>query len=673
MASRVADTLSTVIKSYVQESINAAASGHILTLINPWRAILLGFSIFYILVQGLIIFFFKPSPPNDDKLEKPFGRIAIIGAGLTGVSSAAHCIAHNFDVVLYEAGPRPGGIWSHVNKTSGLQLNSLLYRFHPGVLWSRAFPYRDEILSEITRIWKEYKLESRTHFNTPVRSVHRVEGTKSPGAKWTINDGKDGVFDAVIVTVGTCGPPQMVGFPGMPELDAKDDSAKSEHHGINGRNNDGKDKVKQSSDKRKEEVRRKVDQLRRDPHEDNTHYVGDVDPREDGAPSFAEVAKHEPAVQDGDPTSPGQSSQSRNTNEKKEKHAPASKPEKKENLKKDSDEKFEGRLHHSSQIDDADVKDKIVVVIGSGASGVEAVETALQLGAKKTIMIARDDKWIIPRNIVFDTTVSAQPFGREMPFSFIWERVLKHWQYHGVEDLIPSDKGIYDATPVVNDEFLEHVRTGRCEYIRGDTLQFTKRGVQVRVRPHGTKPGQKRSEDGESKQNDHHSNKVVKQNKHHTGEFPVEEIQGDVVVLATGFQQPSVDFLPKDLFAEGYERPDLYLQNFATEDWSVLLTNSAYVNAIGHIGIYTRILLVLLLDESARPEPKDMKLWVDAIRFVKRGARGGALGFFTYMELTIWFILFHIFRPDRLRWIFFVMQGWGLDVNRIQKKTRART
>lgn len=30
------------------------------------------------------------------------GRIAVIGAGLTGVSSAAHAVAHGFDVVIYE-------------------------------------------------------------------------------------------------------------------------------------------------------------------------------------------------------------------------------------------------------------------------------------------------------------------------------------------------------------------------------------------------------------------------------------------------------------------------------------------------------------------------------------------------------------------------------------------
>jgi hypothetical protein len=50
----------------------------------------------------------------------------------------------------------------------------------------------------------------------------------------------------------------------------------------------------------------------------------------------------------------------------------------------------------------------------------------------------------------------------------------------------------------------------------------------------------------------------------------------------------------------------------------------------------TRILLTLLLDQNARPSPKDMKLWVDVLRFIKKGATGGALGFFTYMELSEW-------------------------------------
>ena len=104
---------------------------------------------------------------------------------------------------------------------------------------------------------------------------------------------------------------------------------------------------------------------------------------------------------------------------------------------------FKGPIIHSSCLDrdDApDFKDKTVAVIGSGASAVEAVETALAKGAKKCIVLARQDKvgsthdrgkrrtdawlfvlqWIIPRNIIIDTLVSAQPFGRETPLRCVY-------------------------------------------------------------------------------------------------------------------------------------------------------------------------------------------------------------------------------------------------------------
>jgi cation diffusion facilitator CzcD-associated flavoprotein CzcO len=55
----------------------------------------------------------SPTPPEPGaQLHRP--KIAVIGAGLTGVASAAHCIGHGFDVVIFEAGPKSnlGGIWS---------------------------------------------------------------------------------------------------------------------------------------------------------------------------------------------------------------------------------------------------------------------------------------------------------------------------------------------------------------------------------------------------------------------------------------------------------------------------------------------------------------------------------------------------------------------------------
>lgn len=74
----------------------------------------------------------------------------------------------------------------------------------------------------------------------------------------------------------------------------------------------------------------------------------------------------------------------------------------------------------------------------------------------------------------------------------------------------------------------------------------------------------------------------------------------------------------------------------------------------------TRIMLMFLLDPSVRPLPQDLKLWVDLVRWIKRGAPGGALSFFTYMELTIWVVSFLFLRFARLRWSLFVLFGWGV-------------
>ena len=108
----------------------------------------------------------------------------------------------------------------------------------------------------------------------------------------------------------------------------------------------------------------------------------------------------------------------------------------------------------------------------------------------------------------------------------------------------------------------------------------------------------------------------------------------------------------------------MYLQVFPVTDWSVLCTNSTFHDAVGtvghfHIGIYARIFSLFLLDPSTRPRTRDMRLWVDAISFVKENAPGGELEFFTYLELCIWFMLFPLFRISRIRYTFYVLLGYG--------------
>ena len=74
------------------------------------------FSFAYVIFQAVLAWVFSPPLPSQSHpAQLPGKRVAVIGAGLTGVSSAAHCVGHGFDVQIFEARSQEkglGGIWS---------------------------------------------------------------------------------------------------------------------------------------------------------------------------------------------------------------------------------------------------------------------------------------------------------------------------------------------------------------------------------------------------------------------------------------------------------------------------------------------------------------------------------------------------------------------------------
>jgi NADPH-dependent 2,4-dienoyl-CoA reductase/sulfur reductase-like enzyme len=75
------------------------------------------FTWLYLILQAVLTHIFSPvpPPPSADHSNVPRKRVAVIGAGLTGVSSAAHCVGHGLDVQIFEARSKDhglGGIWS---------------------------------------------------------------------------------------------------------------------------------------------------------------------------------------------------------------------------------------------------------------------------------------------------------------------------------------------------------------------------------------------------------------------------------------------------------------------------------------------------------------------------------------------------------------------------------
>lgn len=67
----------------------------------------------YGLLQWLTDKLLSPKAPlPNTKLRRP--NIAVIGAGITGITSAAHCVGHGFDTTIFESGSDDGvgGIWT---------------------------------------------------------------------------------------------------------------------------------------------------------------------------------------------------------------------------------------------------------------------------------------------------------------------------------------------------------------------------------------------------------------------------------------------------------------------------------------------------------------------------------------------------------------------------------
>jgi hypothetical protein len=243
-------------------------------------------------------------------------------------------------------------------------------------------------------------------------------------------------------------------------------------------------------------------------------------------------------------------------------------------------------------------------------------------------------------------------------FSFIPESLLRIFFYRDLADLAPpqdSGKGIYTETPMVNNAVLDQVRSGKADWLRGDIQHFTETGIVFNHRSQGVPKG---------------------------GPGKTTHIEGDMCIMATGYERPSLSFLPEDCFQPNYQPPSWYLQVFPPAHMDICANNCTYVNAIGtvgnyHIGIYTRFLLMFLVDPLARPNERLMKLWIDFTRFVKQRAPTGAFEFFTYAELIYWFVFVIVINPFRWKWALFVLMGVGAalpkEIVRHENKVRRRT
>lgn len=315
-------------------------------------------------------------------------------------------------------------------------------------------------------------------------------------------------------------------------------------------------------------------------------------------------------------------------------------------------ENFKSEILHSSKLDDTTANGKKVLIVGGGASAVEAMQWAVNNEAAHITILARSDKWIIPRNAVIDTLLAFNIFGQETILSWIPEKILRIFFYRDLKDIAPKSQGLFTETPMVNSEIFHQIREGKANWLRGDICHVEEAGILF----------------------NHRARNVPKGGPGHH-----KLVEGDIIIMATGYKRPNLNFLPEKVFETPYSPPAWYLQVFPPEEPSICANNCTYVNAIGtvgnwHIGIYTRLLLMFLVDPLARPTTFWMKRWINFTSTVKSLAPTKAFDFFTYSELIYWFCFVVLINPFRWKWALFVFFGIaeGLPRAIVEKEDKLR-
>ncbi|KAI8824791.1 uncharacterized protein EV422DRAFT_503603 [Fimicolochytrium jonesii] len=509
---------------------------------------------------------FLPSSDTHCNPNPKSPRVAIIGAGITGVGAAAACRSAGVEVVIYEKSPTIGGVWSRVNKTSSLQFQALFYRFHPIVRFHRDFPHRDDILRELERVWKLYDLERRTRFNAVVKSVKYDAETKT----YTVN-GTD-VYDGVISAVGTCDEVLIPPFEGLKD-------------------------------------------------------------------------------------------------------------------------KYQGLQAHTSKMDKVDLdlrKGQKIVVLGSGASAVEVIDYVLNRldgdesrlgsgpGQIDLTVVARHDKWIMPRGIILSTLASMIP----PALGFLVEAFIRrYWYGTELRGMTPT-RPFFSSTPCLNTRYLELIRTNKIRYIRGSIKNFESHSIKVG----------KIEWDSDSM--------IDRDAYKDPGEGGDVELGADVTFFATGFKKPTLSFIEDDVWRvasspsnDEFKPPNLFNVAFPPNYPTMLFLNDAYVDAVAtaghiHIGLLTRLFVMFLLDPKTQPTAEKAAKWVrdrtpkEALDMKKEEWRsqgvepawwGGydrktaGLSFYNYGELLFWTLSTAISQPNRWRYFLFVLGLANSNVKTLAK------
>lgn len=122
-------------------------------------------------------------------------RVAIVGAGPSGLAACKHALAKGFRPVVFESGTAVGGVWNRTLASTRLQTPASAYRFSD-FPWppttdaaepddeGRRFPRHDQVAEYMAAYARRFGVLERVRFGCRVLGASYVGATEQEVAAW---------------------------------------------------------------------------------------------------------------------------------------------------------------------------------------------------------------------------------------------------------------------------------------------------------------------------------------------------------------------------------------------------------------------------------------------------------------------------------------------------------